>query len=122
MSVHQLTFEDIEKQRLIEQEPTRYAFVDEYGGFGFDFSKENTSKYFILCAVITRAANLGKLSDAVSSIRSKFFSGNEMKSSGIGKNDKRRTVVLTEIIQLDFKCIILVADKEEFKKIGINRL
>ncbi|MBQ9728009.1 MAG: hypothetical protein IJV85_00255 [Clostridia bacterium] len=48
MQHYQLSFEDIEKQKIVEKEPMRYAFIDECGGFGFDFSKDNTSKYFIL--------------------------------------------------------------------------
>lgn len=54
MANYQLSFEDLEKEKLIRNEPTRYAFVDEFGGFGFDFSKANTSKYFILCSVIVK--------------------------------------------------------------------
>lgn len=36
MQHYQLSFEDIEKQKIVEKEPMRYAFIDECGGFAFD--------------------------------------------------------------------------------------
>lgn len=116
MQHYQLSFEDIEKQKIVEKEPMRYAFIDECGGFGFDFSKDNTSKYFILGAVIAKKYEIDALSNSVDSLRRKFFSDNEMKSKTIGSNDKRRMALLTEILQLDFKVILLIADKEKFKE------
>jgi len=114
MSNYQLSFEDLEKEKQLRNEPTRYAFVDEFGGFGFDFSKVNTSKYFILCSIIVRAEQLSKLENAIDVLRKKYFSNSEMKSSNIGSDDKRRMVLITEILKLDFRIIALVADKEDF--------
>ena len=42
------------------------------------------------------------------------FAESEMKSSNIGKNDARRLKILTEILQLDFSVILLIADKKAF--------
>ncbi len=120
MANYQLSFEDLEKEKLIRNEPTRYAFVDEFGGFGFDFSKANTSKYFILCSVIVKAEQLSALENAIDNLRKKYFSNSEMKSSNIGSDDKRRMVLITEILKLDFKIIALVADKEDFYNSAIT--
>lgn len=120
MANYQLSFEDLEKEKQIRNEPTRYAFVDEFGGFGFDFSKANTSKYFILCSVIVKAEQLSTLENAIDILRKKYFSNSEMKSSNIGSDDKRRMVLITEILKLDFRIIALVADKEDFYNSAIT--
>lgn len=119
MKNYQLSFEDIEKEKLLRNEPTRYAFIDEFGGFGFDFSKEGTSKYFILCSVIVKAEQLASIENSVDNLRKQFFSNSEMKSSNIGNNDKRRMSLITEILKLDFRIIALIADKEDFYKSAI---
>lgn len=120
MKNYQLSFEDIEKEKLLRNEPTRYAFIDEFGGFGFDFSKEGTSKYFILCSVIVKAEQLASIENSVDNLRKQFFSNSEMKSSNIGNNDKRRMSLITEILKLDFRIIALIADKEDFYKSAIT--
>lgn len=120
MKNYQLSFEDIEKEKLLRNEPTRYAFIDEFGGFGFDFSKEDTSKYFILCSVIVKAEQLASIENSVDNLRKQFFSNSEMKSSNIGNNDKRRMSLITEILKLDFRIIALIADKEDFYKSAIT--
>ncbi len=120
MKNYQLSFEDIEKEKLLRNEPTRYAFIDEFGGFGFDFSKEGTSKYFILCSVIVKADQLASIENSVDNLRKQFFSNSEMKSSNIGNNDKRRMSLITEILKLDFRIIALIADKEDFYKSAIT--
>ena len=120
MKNYQLSFEDIEKEKLLRNEPTRYAFIDEFGGFGFDFSKEDTSKYFILCSVIVKADQLTSIENSVDNLRKQFFSNSEMKSSNIGNNDKRRMSLITEILKLDFRIIALIADKEDFYKSAIT--
>ncbi len=120
MKNYQLSFEDIEKEKIIRNEPTRYAFIDEFGSFGFDFSKENTSKYFILCAVIVKANQLSSIENSIDILRKRFFSNSEMKSSNIGSDDRRRMVLITEILKLDFRIVALIADKEEFYKSALT--
>ena len=65
-------------------EPIRYAFIDKYGGFGFDFSKPRESKLFILCETIVKSEDLEELSQKIVVIRNKNFSKSEMESSNIG--------------------------------------
>ena len=75
-------------------EPIRYAFIDKFGGFGFDFSKPSTSKLFILCSTIVKSEDLEELSQKIVVIRNKIFSKSEMGSRNIGSDD-RRTIILT---------------------------
>lgn len=114
MENYQISIEDIEKNKLFKNESTRYAYIDEFGSFGFDFSKEGTSKYFILSAVIVKSENLSELNDSISLLRKKYFSNSEMKSSNIGSNEKRRMLLITELLKLKFKLMVLIANKEEF--------
>ena len=105
MENYQISIEDIEKNKLFKNESTRYAYIDEFGSFGFDFSKEGTSKYFILSEVIVKSENLSELNDSISLLRKKYFSNSEMKSSNIGSNEKRRMLLITELLKLKFKLI-----------------
>ena len=38
MEQYQISLDDIERQNILGNEPIRYAFIDEFGGFGLDFS------------------------------------------------------------------------------------
>lgn len=78
---YQLSFEDIEKQQIVQSQPNRTAYIDECGSFGFDFASEGASKYYILCAVIVEDKNSQKLHDAINSIKkSNGFALTERKS------------------------------------------
>lgn len=44
MEQYQISLDNIERQNILDNEPIRCAFIDEFGGFGFDFSKPSTSK------------------------------------------------------------------------------
>ncbi len=58
-----------------------YAFIDECGGYGFDFSKQSTSNLFIVAAIIVKEANLAQLETEVDLIRKQEFNGSEIKSN-----------------------------------------
>lgn len=60
------------------------------------------------------------MENAIDILRKKYFSNSEMKSSNIGSDDKRRMVLITEILKLDFRIIALVADKEDFYNSAIT--
>ena len=49
---YQLSLDDMEKQIIVQSQPNRTAYIDECGSFGFDFTTEGASKYYILCAVV----------------------------------------------------------------------
>ncbi len=113
-TIHQLSFDDIEQAQIISSEPGRTAFIDECGNFGFDFVKEGTSRYFLICAIIVNNSDIHNLEISIEHIRNKKFGNGEMKSSSIGDNDRRRLAVITDLLQLNFKIIYLLADKKLF--------
>ncbi len=39
---YQLTFDDIRHAELVAAQPGRTAYIDECGGFGFDFTKRSS--------------------------------------------------------------------------------
>ena len=45
---YQLSMDDIAFQEHVNDVIERVAYVDECGSHGFDFSKEGTSKYYLL--------------------------------------------------------------------------
>lgn len=112
---YQLTFDDLKNQRVIQSQPNRTAFIDECGSFGFDFSKEGTSKYYTLCAVIVEDSKLSALHDSINEIKkSNGFTGTEIKSSSIGNNNKRRARIISQLLPIEFRVIGLIADKQAF--------
>ena len=45
---YQLSLDGMEKQIIVKSQPNRTACIDECGSFGFDFTSEGTSKYYVL--------------------------------------------------------------------------
>lgn len=112
----QLTFEDLEYMERLTSQPGRSAYIDECGNFGFDFSKDGISTHYILCAVVVNNTQIPEINQKVKELRKSNFGSSEMKSSSIGKKHSRRAKVLTELLQLDFSLIVLIADKQLFYK------
>lgn len=111
----QLSIDDLLKEHELENVPGRTAYIDECGNFGFDFSKEGVSKYYILCAVIAKNTDLQKLHNSVLTVkRNNGFASSELKSSGIGNNYNRRSKIVTELLPIEFRVALLVADKQSF--------
>lgn len=113
--MEQLSLDFYEEQEKLATTPSRIAFIDESGSFGFDFEKEGTDRYYVICAVIMQASSLESVEKSFDDICCKNgYANSEMKSSSIGNNDSRRLKLLTEILPLDFSSIILIADKKAF--------
>lgn len=114
---HQVTFEEYENQKLLQLQPNRTAFIDECGNFGFDFEQDGASKYYILCAVIVEESKLPALHDSINEIkRNNGFAGTEMKSSSIGNNNNRRSRIMAQLQLIEFRVVVLIADKQRFVK------
>ena len=92
---------------------TKYAFVDEFGAFGYDFSNSGCTTHFIISAIIVDRDNLPIVANGVSAIRQKYFQQGEIKSSKIGKNHKRRITIINELKQLPFQIFAFVCDKQK---------
>ena len=114
MDEYQMTIDDMQHAELVAAQPGRSAYIDESGGFGFDFTQEGTSAYYVVCAVIVDNTNIPALERKVDEIRNTMFGGKEMKSSSIGSKHSRRAKVLTELVLMDFQLIVMIADKKKF--------
>ena len=115
MSYYQMSIEDIENQKILQAMSDRTAYIDEYGSFGFDFSSTGASKYYILCAVIVENTDIGKLHSAVAEVRkNNGFERTELKSSKIGKDYKRRSRILSQLLMINFRVVLFIADKQAF--------
>jgi len=118
--MYQLSFDDIELNKKLALQPSRVAFIDECGNFGFDFENNisslsgGSSLYYIICAVIIKSEDMTSLEAEVEKIRINNFQTGEMKSSLIADNHKRRFKILYELSKLDFSLVILIADKQKF--------
>ena len=95
-----------------------YAFIDEFGAYGFDFEKENVSTHFIVTAAIVNESEKHSVVSNVEAIRKKYFQGSEIKSSKVGNNHKRRKIVLEKLLKLPIRYIVLVVDKEKIFETG----
>lgn len=91
----------------------KYAYIDEFGSYGFEFSKDNVSTHFILTAIIVEDSKKDELEAKVEEIRKKYFQTGEIKSSHIGNNHQRRKIILNAIQALPFKIYAFVADKRK---------
>ncbi len=115
--VYQLTFDDLENQKAIQSQPNRTAFIDECGNFGFDFSKEGTSKYYTLCAVVVEDSKLSSLHNVFNDVKkNNGFAGTEMKSSSIGYDNKRRSRIISQLLPIEFRVVVLISDKQAFTR------
>lgn len=98
---YQFTFEDIERQEFLQSQPGRTAYIDECGSFGFDFTSDGASKFYILCAVVVENKKLHSLHSQINEIKNKNgFANTEMKSSKIGNDNNRRTRIISQLLPI----------------------
>ena len=116
MENRQLTLDDMAFQKYISEQPGRVAYIDECGNFGFDFSKDGTSKYYILTAIVVENSNIESLRSEFAEIkRTNGLANTELKSSLISE-DKRRNRIITQLLPLNFRIVLFIADKELFRE------
>jgi len=115
---NQISVDEIIQTNYIKAQPYRMAGIDECGNFGFDFSKPDVSTHYIICAVIVDNNKLQNINQQIEEIRKSNFGGGEIKSSAVGKNIRRRAKIITELLQIDFSLIFLIADKRKFDESG----
>ncbi len=94
----------------------KYAFIDEFGAFGFDFDNPGCSTHFIIVAIVVDEKDLASVSDGIEVTRKKIFQTGEIKSNKVGKNHSRRIAVLNELKQLPFHIFAIVYDKRKIYK------
>lgn len=111
---YQITLEEVEYIERVLSEPGKSAFLDESGGFGFEFDNEGVTQYYVVCAVIVNNEKVLSIENKIDRIRSIYFGSTEMKSSNIGSDHKRRAKILMELLLLDLQIVFLIADKKQF--------
>lgn len=100
-------------QENLSKLPGRVAYVDESGSYGFDFSKDGTSKYYILTAVIVETERLEEFHQAIEEVKkTNGLANTEMKSSNL--SDSKRNRIMNQLLSLKIRLAILVADKQRF--------
>lgn len=90
-----------------------YAFIDEYGAFGWDITNPTVSTHFIITAVIVKESDLEEYKTKTEALRQKHFQTGEIKSSGIGKKHDRRIRILQDIKDIPFGFFSVVIDKQK---------
>ena len=63
----------------------KYAYIDEYGAFGFKFEYTGCTSSMIFTAVLVDAKDVSAMKTASEEISKKYFGQGEMKSKSIGK-------------------------------------
>lgn len=99
----------------------KYAFVDEFGAYGYDFENPGCSTHFIITAIVVDENDLSTVSNGVEVVRRRYFQKGEIKSSKIKSNHRRRKVILNELKKLPFHIFALVCDKRRiFENSGLR--
>ncbi len=97
--------------------PRLFAFVDESGTNALNTEKDGVSKFFICAAVIIEEKDLESARERLLKIRKgNFFQGKEIKSKTIGGKAHKRIEVLSQIMDIDFRYIAQIIDKERIYK------
>ena len=112
----------VENLNLTKGKERVFAYIDECGGYGFDFSKNNNSSLFIIAAIIVKESNIKIIEDGIAEIRKQNFSGSEIKSKNIGGNCKRREKVIKKTLDFPYSIFALIVDKRTvFADSGIRK-
>lgn len=93
-----------------------FAFTDESGDASLDLGVSNSTSHFVVAASIVRGSDLAIARECAETIRKKYFQSGEMKSSGVGSDDRRRILILKDLSELPVTYYAFVADKREIWK------
>jgi|TARA_Y100000385_G_scaffold286964_1_gene350117 hypothetical protein len=96
------------------------AYIDECGNSGFDFESSGVSNFYIISSVIIKPEKIIKVKNEAEEIRKKYFQTGEIKSKGVGDDDKRRLKILKKISELDFKIYAYLIDKRKLFSEGFR--
>lgn len=99
------------------------AFLDEWGNNGLDFTKQGrsgvpVSTHFIVTALTLRKEQLAIAEAQVEALRERFFQTGPIKSAKVGSDDKRRILILKQLLSVPFQIFALVVDKRELRGEG----
>jgi len=99
-----------------------FAYLDECGAYGFNFSTNSNSTKYIVVAILVKETDVTIVNVAMSKIREEEFGGNEIKSNRIKGKHERRVRILNRVLNLPFNVLALVVDKRSlFAESGIYK-
>lgn len=87
----------------------QYAFVNEYGHYGFDFEQLETSTHFIIVSILVKGSDKEILEQEVERIKLKHFQHGEI-------DDNLRMEILNDLKDLPFKVYAYVIDKRKIRE------
>ena len=94
------------------------AFLDECGNNGLDFTKKGVSTHFIVVAITLKKANLVEAETHLEAVRKQFFQNGPVNSAKVGADDKRRKIILEQLVAAPFQLFALVVDKRQLRGEG----
>ena len=94
------------------------AFLDECGNNGLDFTKKGVSTHYIVVALTLQKTNLAEAEAHVEAVRRQFFQNGPIKSAKVSSNDKRRKLILEQLLAAPFQIFALVVDKRQLRSEG----
>jgi hypothetical protein len=87
----------------------QYAFINEFGHYGFDFDQPETSTHFIIVSILVKDSDKDFLEEEVERIKVKHLQLREM-------DDSLRMEILHDIKDLPFKVYAYVIDKRKIRE------
>jgi hypothetical protein len=87
----------------------QYAFINEFGHYGFDFEQPETSTHFIIVSILVKGSDKEILETEVERIKLKHFPTSEV-------GDHLRMEILQDLKDLPFKVYAYVIDKRKIRE------
>jgi hypothetical protein len=87
----------------------QYAFINEFGQYGFDFDQPETSTHFIIVSILVKESDKEFLEQEVERIKQKHFLKSEI-------DDSLRMEILQNLKDLPFKVYAYVIDKRKIRE------
>lgn len=87
----------------------QYAFINEFGHYGFDFDQPETSTHFIIVSILVKGSDKEILEQEVERIKLKHLQKNEV-------DDNLRMEILKDLKDLPFKVYAYVIDKRKIRE------
>ncbi|MFJ5760669.1 hypothetical protein ACIQAA_16390 [Neobacillus sp. NPDC093182] len=87
----------------------QYAFINEFGQYGFDFDQPETSTHFIIVSILVKGSDKHILEQEVERIQRKHLSKREIE-------DSLRMEILQDLKDLPFKVYAYVIDKRKIRE------
>jgi hypothetical protein len=94
------------------------AFLDEWVNNDLDFTKPGVSTHFIVTAITLRKEQLSEAESQLEEVRKRFFQTGPIQSTKVGSDDKRRILILKQLLTVPFQLFSLVVDKRELRGEG----